>query len=175
MPAAIEAPRARQRGTILGGEKVVRRASWPAPQAISASTRARFTAESLARIDRAPLPVLAPPDVAPDHTTVTVGPHWYAISTHVDGVTLRVEGSAKARTYPHVEPVPPSHPMREAGGFLGNNEGIWTASFVEGGIAYAFEMECDRSDDPRCADETDTSARIEALVHVGGDRGAVVR
>jgi hypothetical protein len=62
--------------------------------------------------------------------------------------------------------------MRTDGGFLTRNEDIWSASWIEHGVAYSFEVECDRRVVPWCDDEAEILGRVESLVLVAAKGGA---
>lgn len=157
---------ARQRGRIIGGEKARRVSAWSDDTRGDHVARARYSADVQATLARAPIPVLAPADPSTE-VTATVGPHWYALTVHGDGYLLHTHGSGEARVHPHVRTTDPTHPMRTAGGFLTRNEEIWSASWIEHGIAYSFEIECDRREVAWCDNEREVLRRVEALVYIG--------
>ena len=158
-----------QRGRFIGGEKVARAIAWPADATLAKAAHARYDADARAAIARAPLPVLAPPEPL-ERTTVTVGAHWYALTGYGKGFSVHIDGSAQARVYPHIKAFERTHPMRESDGFLTRNEGIWSATWIEHGVAYSFEIECDARVVAWCDDEAAVLARLEALVYVGGEQ-----
>lgn len=166
--ASTRAP-ALQRGRFIGGEKVARAITWPADDAVAEAAHARYDATAQAAIARAPLPVLAPPDPL-ERTTITVGAHWYALTGYGEGYSVHIDGSAAARVYPHIKAFERTHPMRAGDGFLTRNEGIWSATWIEHGAAYSFEIECDARVATWCEDEAEVLARLEALVYVGGEQ-----
>jgi hypothetical protein len=160
-----------QRGRVLGGERAARVIAWPAAERIDHVARARYDAGLQARIDDAPIPVLAPPE-AGARAVLTSGPSWYALTVHGDGYLLHTHGSGEARVHPHVRTFEPTHPMRDGAGFVTRNEEIWSASWIEHGVAYSFEIECDRRAVTWCDDERAFMTRLESLVYVGGRGGA---
>jgi hypothetical protein len=157
----------RQRGKVIGGERVARAIAWPAEHTVVAAARDRYDAPIRETIASSPVPVLAP-RMAFDRASMTVGAHWYALSVHGDGWTLRVDGSGEARSYPHIKAFERTHPMRAGDGFFTRNEGVWSASWIEHGAAYSFEVECTAGARAWCEDEAAVLAELERLVYVGG-------
>lgn len=162
------AARRAQRGTVIGGERVRRSIVQPTASTRDAVAHARYAADVQEAIARSPVPVLAPADPG-SSATMTVGPHWYALTVHGEGFVATAHGSGEARVYPHVRAVDPTHPMRKNGGFLTRTDGIWSASWIEGGAAYSMDIECDRRIATWCDDEAEVVRRVEALVFVGED------
>lgn len=156
----------RQRGAVIGGEKVARTIAWPASPRHDVA-RDRYDAKARAEIDRSPVPVLGPDDPLA-RATMIVGAHWYALNVQGDGYTMHVDGSGQARVYPHIKTFERTHPMRSGDGFFTRNEGVWSATWIEHGAAYSFELECDRRDVKWCDDEAAILARVESLVYLGG-------
>jgi hypothetical protein len=164
-PALTATPK-RQRGTVIGGEKVARPIAWPASPRHDVA-RDRYDAKARAAIARSPVPVLGPDDPLA-RATMIVGAHWYALNVQGDGYTMHVDGSGQARVYPHIKTFERTHPMRSGDGFFTRNEGVWSATWIEHGAAYSFELECDRREVKWCDDESAILARVEALVYLGG-------
>jgi hypothetical protein len=161
------APRKKlQRGKLIGGERARRTIAWPDAASRDQIADARYATDVHATLARPAIPVLAPAEPG-DRVLATSGDTWYALSVHGDGYVLHTTGSSEARVYPHIRAVDPTHPMRTSGGFLTRNEGIWSASWIENGAAYSFEVECDRRVVPWCDDEAEVLQRVEALVHIG--------
>jgi hypothetical protein len=156
-----------QRGKVIGGERVARAIAWPAEHTVVASARDRFDAPTRDAIASSPVPVLAP-SVAFERATMTVGAHWYALSVQGDGYTVRVDGSGEARSYPHVKAFERTHPMRTGDGFFTRNEGVWSATWIEHGAAYSFEVECTAGKGAWCEEEAAVLAELERLVYLGG-------
>lgn len=151
---------------MLGGEKVTRVVQWPA--APVAAAREALPAPVLATLDDAPVPVLAPTDPEVAATAgLVLGEDWAAVSMHADGFSLALDISGTARIYPHIKPVPGTHPVRDTDGFVTRNEGIWVASWREHGVAYQLSMECARLDDARCTEAT-LMGFVDDLAFAGG-------
>ncbi|MFO0633451.1 MAG: hypothetical protein U0168_11430 [Nannocystaceae bacterium] len=159
-----------KRGTVIGGEKVARVVAWPQASTLDADARAQLLASVGDRLDASPIPVLAPPQSG--RSTLSLGASWYALTVHGEGYLLHTHGSGEARLHPHVRVYEPTHPMRGGAGYLTRNEEVWSASWIEHGVAYGFEIECDRRVVPWCDDEREVQARLESLVYVGGRGGA---
>ncbi|MBC8073736.1 MAG: hypothetical protein IAG13_35780 [Deltaproteobacteria bacterium] len=166
-PGAPATAATRQRGRVIGGERVARAITWPAEHNVATAARDRYDAPTREAIARSPVPVLAP-SVIFEHATLSVGAHWYALSVHGEGWTLRVDGSGEARSYPHLKTFERTHPMRAGDGFFTRNEGVWSATWIEHGAAYSFEVECTAGAGAWCEDEAAVLAELERLVYLGG-------
>jgi hypothetical protein len=79
-----------------------------------------------------------------------------------------------ARVYPgvHSQPGQPSlrgrHTLRGQEAWVTRNEGIWSASWIEHGVAYDLGIECAPVDAPPCHDPSELEALAEGLRYVGG-------
>jgi hypothetical protein len=156
----------RQRGAVIGGERVARSIAWPTADRIDVATRESLAPDALDVIARAPVPVLAPPGRA--DVKVFDGDHWVAVSAHGEGWTMHVQGSAQARVYPHVRAFEPTHPVRGGGGFVTRNEGVWSFNWIEHGAAYSADIECDARVVAWCDDEREVAKLVDELALVGG-------
>lgn len=156
----------RQRGAVIGGERVARSIAWPTADRIDAAARESLSDEARAAIARAPVPVLAPPGRA--DVKVFDGESWVAVSAHGEGWTMHVQGSAQARVYPHVRAFEPTHPVRGDGGFVTRNEGVWSFAWIEHGAAYSADIECDARVVDWCDDERRVAQLVDELALVGG-------
>jgi len=171
-PAAIErsAGVASRRGRLLAGERVERVPVWPAASTIAA-VRERLSATMTAAIDRSPVPVLVPrePSWLVRASVHAVGPEspGYALAASQGGRHLSVQASRIATLLPRVGHVRGTRRIRGVDGFLGENEGIRTASWIEHGVAYSAELECEDPAGPDCR-EGQLEALVEGLVYVGG-------
>jgi hypothetical protein len=170
--------RPRQRGEVIGGERVRRTIAWPTVDGIDLAARDALGPATMAAIARAPLPVLrsaiahAPlpvlvPAGHPD-AKVMLGERWVAVSAHGIGYTIYVQGSGEARVYPHIRAVEPTHPVRAGDGFVTRNEGVWSFSWIEFGAAYTANVECDRRIVSWCDDEAAIAKIVDGLAVVGG-------
>lgn len=158
-----------QRGAIIGGEPIARAIDWPRVENVDHDIRSAFTTEELALVDGAPVPALVPANSAwLDEVTVTSGEHFFALSAKLRGQTLYIQGSDQARVYPSIRGGTPTEPLRSTLGYVSQNEGIWTADFIENGAAYTVELEC--ADVEMVACQTDVTVRdiTDGLVVVGG-------
>jgi hypothetical protein len=168
--------RAPSRGKARGGERMRRTVRWPAADTRDVAGYEAFDSRSRAAIDAAPVPVLVPgPDVTLDQREVLRGPEWYAFwgrrEAGADGraaVTITLHASRMARVYPGVRPQPGPHTLRGQEAFVSRNEGIWSASWVEHGVAYDLGLECAPPDAPPCHDQAEIEALAAGLRYVGG-------
>lgn len=159
-----------RRGRLLAGERVERVPVWPAASTVAA-VRERLSAASIAAIDRSPVPVLVPGDaswLARAHV-FTAGPQGsgYTFAASLSGLHLSVQASRVATMLPHVGHRRGKHQIRGQDGFLGENEGIHTASWIEHGVAYNAELECQEPEGPDCRPEL-LAALVAKLEYVGG-------
>jgi hypothetical protein len=156
-----------KKGQILGGERVARTVQWPAADQLDAPTRERLSSAAVSALGRAPLPVLVPAEGV-ERGQLFVGESWYAFSTEIEGTSVSVQGSAEAKVHPHIRKADPTQTVRGRGGFVSQNESIWSVSWIENGVAYSLELQCD---DPRaaaCADPNRAVELAQSMVFVGG-------
>lgn len=136
-----------------------------------AAQRQGLSTPMIDAIDRSPVPVLVPGDAgwSARASVLTTGPAGagYALAASHDGQHLSVQASRLATLLPHVGRHRGTHTIRGVAGFLGENEGIHTASWIEHGVAYTAELECQAPDGPECRRER-LVALVEGLVYVGG-------
>lgn len=163
------------RGKARGGERMRRTVRWPDAEARDGAAYEGFDARSRVAIDEAPVPVLVPaPAVALDERSVMRGPEWYAFwgrraaGDAEAAVTITLQASRMARVYPGVRPQAGQHTLRGLPAFVTQNEGIWSASWIEHGVAYDLGLECAPPDAAPCHDQAELEALAEGLRYVGG-------
>lgn len=184
-PAGDLVARPPDRGKVRGGERMRRNVRWPEAETRDLAAYEAFDASSRAAIDAAPVPVLVPgPEVALDRRQVMHGPEWYAFWGRREGeteVTITVQASRMARVLPGVRPQPNhlslrgGHTLRGQEAWVTRNEGIWTASWIEHGVAYDVGIECAPVDAPPCHDQSAIEALAEGLRYAGGRPEEVTR
>lgn len=158
-----------QRGDIIGGERIARTVQWPRVENVDLPVRDALGSDNLAAVDVAPVPALAPANSEwLDGATVTTGEHFYALSAQLRGQTLYIQGSDQARVYPSIRGATPTEPLRSTLGFVSQNEGIWTADFIENGVAYTVELECSDAEMVACQSDVSIRDLADSLVLVGG-------
>ncbi|AKV04225.1 hypothetical protein AKJ09_10888 [Labilithrix luteola] len=158
--------------------KVVRpQVSWPAPASLDRTAVASLAASGdssgiQARIDRSPVPVLVPRDASLTTAALVVEGEFYAYSGRGDGIVVAVQGTRAAHRYEGIAAVGPKTPgarrVRGSQGFVTENEGIRTASWIENGVAYTADVECSDRKDTRCTDEAYVVDLVESLAYAGG-------
>jgi hypothetical protein len=122
-----------------------------------------------AMIARSPVPVLAPKDLVLGSPTLVVEGEYFALSGHVSGATIALQGTRAAHRYEGVEPVAGNRTLRATKGFVSVNEGIRTASWIENGAAYSVDVECaDPRNDARCQSDDFLLSIVTQLAYVGG-------
>jgi len=129
-------------------------------------------AEAQGKVNTAPVPVLAPNESALlKGAQITTGNGYYSLSSRGEGITVVIQGSPLQPNTPTVATAPAA--TKAAGPrrvFTTVNEGIRTASWIEGRVAYSIDVECSRPSDARCAGEDYVLALVGKLAMVGGRR-----
>jgi hypothetical protein len=143
--------------------------SWPARATLDEPTRQALSPKSLAAVDRSPVPVLvvARPALLAASTVMSKAA-WYALSTRDVGITVSLSASNVAHRYPRTPLVRGPRKVRGQDAFVTQNEGIWSAAWVESGAAYSLELECATPSDARCADPSYLMGLADDLRYVGG-------
>lgn len=127
-------------------------------------------------VRQSPVPVLVPAgQTALGRAKVMAGAHWYASSSHADGLTVNVSATDVVHRVRGVEPATGKDKLRQDLGFVTQNEGIWSATFEENQTSYAVTVECARHDDSRCESGAFIQALVNDLVYVGGKGAEVSR
>ena len=101
--------------------------------------------------------------------TVIAKERFTAVSTKGDGIHVSVSATRSAHRRSHLPKVKGETEVRGQPAFVTQNEAIWSASWIENGIAYVLELECASLPDPRCEDDTHLRTLIDELVYVGGE------
>ena len=123
-----------------------------------------------AMLGRSPVVVLAPTNITFKHPTFVVGPEYYALTGHVDGLTIAIQGKRAAHRYDDIAPIPGDRVLRGGHGFVSINEGIRTTSWIENGAAYSVDVECADATDERCTAESFIVELTSHLAFAGGSR-----
>jgi len=149
----------------------VRTPEWPAER--DEFARSRLTDAARVEVDRSPLPALVVAETKLlASTVVTTGPHWYSATSRDGGLTTTLHGTRLAHQHAHIPPASGRSAVRGRPAFVTENEGIVSAAWVEGGVAYALDVECRDRDDARCHGEGFVVGLASRLVFVGGHGGA---
>lgn len=158
-----------QRGAVLGGEKVQRAVQWPSAEALDAGVRDQLDSRFRDALASSPLPVLVPRSEEMLRTAeLYQGEHWIAISAKTEEVAVSLNASGMARVYPHISKTPLPHMVRGGEGLVTQNETIWSASWIENGVAYDLSVECVSPTMPQCQDSSYTEDLVATLAFVGG-------
>lgn len=142
--------------------------SWPSKANLASATLAALDETSRRDVARSPVPVLVSRENDGARTTLVVDAEYYAVSERRDGVTIAVQGTKLAHRYDGTPTNPGDRGLRGTTGFVTENEGIRSASWIEGGVAYSVDVECADTSDLRCADDAFVTSVVEGLVYVGG-------
>lgn len=163
------------RAKVVSGQPMKRIVAWPDPAARDEVAREAFPESARIALDDSPVPMLAPPEPARLATAVvTTGPHWAALSTNHEGLNVSLHVSGQAKVYEHIPRFDGTHTVRGKEGFVTQNEGIWSATWIENGVAYSLEIECDDFEMPACSGPEPITELAESLIYVGG-RGEASR
>jgi hypothetical protein len=115
------------------------------------------------------LPVLLPPLNA-----VWVSPPvfggakgWYSLSASAQGYSYALQASGNSWTYTKPPVAKPTATVRGVPAVVTRSEGIVSVSWIEMGVAWALDIECEDEADTRCADATFATEQAAALVYVG--------
>jgi anti-sigma factor RsiW len=119
------------------------------------------------KIASSTVPVLLPRGVALTGGRLIVERTYTALHLPLPGATVSLHATRIAHRHPGVRPDPGPRRLRGGTGHVTMNEGIWTASWVEDGVAYALDLECATAADPRCADERAVLELAQELAEVG--------
>jgi hypothetical protein len=143
--------------------------SWPTDP-VDEAALAALPAEAREHVARSTLPVLvvAKAELLPA-TVLVVEERWYAQSARLDGLTVSLHASRTAHKYPGHAPAKGNATVRGRDAFVLENEGIWSATWIEGGVAYAVDVECFARDDARCS-QAYVLELAESVRFVGGKR-----
>lgn len=147
------------------------RATSAAPLTLAPVDRAALAAlapDARQAVTRATMPVLALADARFATQAFVVEPAFYAQSAKANGLTIAIQGTKPSVRVDGVPATTGDRRVRGGAGFVSENEGIRTATFVENGIAYAVDVECERRDDTRCTEDTFVLEIASALAYVGG-------
>ena len=127
--------------------------------------RERLPAELRDRVDESAVPVLLPRSLDLARATLVVEPTFTALSVPAPGITVSLHTVRIAHQHPGVTAAwgRTARPMRGGTGHVTVNEGIRVATWIEGGITYALDLECAQAGDPRCADDAYLLSLVEEL------------
>lgn len=154
-----------QRGRIRGGERIERSVTWPedAPEDLG------LDAEVLRAAAESTVPVLAPRGPWTESLTVIpLGDAGFSLRARHLRSKLVLQGSRIARLHEGLGASPGDRRIRGVDGRLGVNEGIRSASWIEGGVAYTADLECGDRRAPECASDEGFLALLDTLTHIGG-------
>lgn len=145
--------------------------AWPTT-AVDETTLAALPESARAAVSSSQVPVLLVARASLlDDTVVIAKERFTAVSTKGDGIHVSVSATRSAHRRSHLPKVEGKHQVRGQPAWVTQNEAIWSASWIENGIAYVLELECASLPDPRCDDDAHLQTLIDELVYVGG-RGA---
>lgn len=142
---------------------------WPAARDVDRQAVELLPAAARPLVARSTVPVLAPRDPAlAGAARLTVRGEFAALSARAGGVTFSVHATRREWQHPGVAPQRGPVELRGTRAFVTQNEGIWSASWIEHEIAYSADLECDAPSDTRCADSARLLELCAGLRFVGG-------
>lgn len=143
--------------------------TWPAAAEIDRAALAALPAPARAQVASASMPVLVPRRAELlSSATLMAKPSWYAVSARGDGYVVSLHATRAAHRYASIGPAKGDRAIRGAAGFVTRNEGIWSASWIENGVAYVLDVECADPAAARCADDAFLGELAADLAFVGG-------
>lgn len=155
------------RGRTVGGEPVPRQVEWPEAASADLGVRARLSRATLDKLSSSPAPVLVPERGGwAQLGMLHIGPSWTVFEAHEDDVHLNLSASTLSRRYPNMRGVELTDTVRGQPAIVTQNERIWSASWIEHGVAYALELECGAGKTV-CDDDRELRELAESLVFVG--------
>ena len=155
---------------VAGGEIIRPQVTFPSSSKIAKDVRASLPAEARLALKRATMPVIVPSATKKLRAiALVVEPEFYALSAKTDdNVSISVQGTKARVRYDDIPPIPGKTALHD--GILGHvtqNEGIWTASWMENEVAYSVDFECASPEDAACADASRVIALAKELAYVG--------
>ena len=125
----------------------------------------RLPAAMRARVDEASVVVLLPREISLERAHLVTEKTYSALSVPLPGLTVSLHSARIAHRYDGVDAASAgaARPMRGTVGYTTVNEGIRTATWIDGGIAHALDLECADPTDARCADDTLLLDLVESL------------
>jgi hypothetical protein len=143
---------------------------WPGDADADAQLVARLPPQLRADVGAAPLPVLLPTTVGLEGAKLMRGDDWYALWVAQDGLTITLNASGTARVHPHVRGGNLPHTVRGSEALVTQNEAVWTATWIEHGVAYDLGLECADPSMAACSDDAMVRQLAESLAFAGGRR-----
>jgi hypothetical protein len=141
---------------------------WPA-ESIDTVALAALSEQARGVIATSPVPAFVVAEGALLASAVVMAKsRWYAVSARADGVVVSLHASRAAHRYPHLPRAEGKQSVRGLPAFVTQNEQIWSAAWIEGGVAYSLELECVSLPDARCADDAHLMSLAARLAYVGG-------
>lgn len=169
-----------RRGRIVGGEPLPRRVVWPDAESLDEDLRSTLGPALLRRVATAPAPVYFPSAPAwavseLDSAALHRGEHWFALELHRGDAHLNFSASTLSRLHAQLtgdalaeaQALSQRDVLRGRPALVTRNEGIWSGSWIEGGVAYSLELECG-AQSQACVDDRELRSVAESLAYVGG-------
>jgi hypothetical protein len=146
-----------------------REVAWPARGTLDRGALGALGARAAEAVRGSRVPVLLPARrELLAAAQVIAKERWTVASVRAEGATITVTASRAARVVPGVGAAQGNRDIRATRGFVSQNEGIWSAAWIENGVAYSVEVECASPDAAMCADEAFVMELANGLAYVGG-------
>ncbi|MBK8259453.1 MAG: hypothetical protein IPK82_43205 [Polyangiaceae bacterium] len=158
-----------------GTNMVVGEPVWPDVSEVNREAFSAMPGEARERIKTSRVPVWLPHNPTWLGSAKVVSKElWTTVHLRGDDATIVVSASRGAHKLAGVTPMEGNRRVRGKGAFVSQNEGIWSANWVESGVSYSVEVECDVPSSASCASENKVLDVANALVFVGGKGRAEV-
>jgi hypothetical protein len=142
---------------------------WPPVERVDRKALEALPDEAQAAVRASHVPVLVPPRpallAAP---TIVAREHWTSFSARTPEITVFVMATRIARRYAHIPPTRGPRSVRGLPAFVTQNEGIWSATWMENGVSYTLDLECASPEDAACATDALLLEIAGELAYVGG-------
>ena len=144
--------------------------TWPRADSIDRGALAALPDAATAKVARASVPVIVPKGAAMlAKATVIAEPLFYAFFASIKGVNVSLQGTRGAYGEADAGAMTHGDEVRGHPATVSETDRIWTASWLENGVAYALSIECAQADDARCRTQSYVLELAERLAYVGGE------
>ena len=154
--------------------------SWPPVSSEDRALRQALSREDRAAIERTPIPVLWPAGTTGLRRTAFIGKdQFYSLAATAAAplpgggtatATITLQGTRRLMQYEHMPRGVANRAYRNRPAYFTVNEGIASATWLEFGVSYSLDVECDTPVDARCMGDGYVKELVESLRLVGGRR-----
>jgi hypothetical protein len=142
---------------------------WPPAAQLDRSALTSLPAQARSAVDASQIPVLVPRRAALlTAPTIIARENWTSFSARTPEITVSLRATRLARRYDHIPPARGPRTVRGLPAFVTQNEGIWSATWMENGVSYSLDLECASPSDAACASDALLLEIAGELAYVGG-------